>query len=117
MSEPIWQPRTDTAARLLGAAFFVSGGLGLNWQVLGTLRDAEEGLPELRYSMLLILFSVLWTMMGAWWLLRGLAGYFWVRKAQHEPRARMILTLATFVLSLFTWLAMRMFLTRLGYTE
>lgn len=117
MTEPLWQPRTDTSARLLGAGFLVAGLLGLRWQIIGTLREAEAGMPQLSYSMTLILLSVFAVALGGLWVGRGLGGYQWVRRTQHEPRARRIFFIFTLLLGVTAWVSMHLLLGRLGYTE
>lgn len=117
MSEPLWQPRSDSGARLLGAGSFLVGGAVLVWQVLGTLRQADEGAPTLSYSIALILLGVMCLALGALWLVRGLAGYAWVRSMQGDPRARRTLMLAAFVLAAATMALLRWHLGRLGYAE
>lgn len=117
MSEPLWQPRDDSGARLLGAGFFLAGGGVLAWQILGTLRQADEGAPTLSYSIALILLGVMCVAFGALWLVRGLAGYAWVRSMQSDPRARRTLTIAAFVLAAATMALMRWHLARLGYAD
>ncbi|MSR63693.1 MAG: hypothetical protein EXS08_14795 [Planctomycetes bacterium] len=87
MSEPFWQPRDDNGACLLGAGFFLAGSGVLAWQILGTLRQADEGAPTLTYSLPLILMGVMFVTLGGLWLVRGLAGYVWARSFHRDPRA------------------------------
>jgi len=117
MSEPLWQPRNDVGARALGAGFFVAGCGVLVWQILGTLRQADEGAPTLSYSVTLILLGVICAALGVLWLVRGLAGYTWVRSMQSDPRARRRLMISAFVLAALTMALMRWHLGRLGYDD
>lgn len=115
MSEPLWQPRDDFSARILGAGFLLGGAGVCAWQVLGTIREASAGASVLTYSITLIVMSVMFVALGALWLVRGLAGYTWVRSVQTEPRARRILSVSAFVLAGGTWLLMEWYLGRKGY--
>jgi len=115
MSEPLWQPRGDSSARLLGAGFFLAGSGVLVWQILGTLRQAEEGAQTLTYSLALVVLGVMCVALGVLWLVRGLAGYTWVRSMQSDPGARRTLLIAGFVLATLTMALMRWHLSRLGY--
>lgn len=117
MSEPLWQPRDDSGARILGAGFFLAGALVLGWQILGTLREARAGAESLTYSLALIVLGVLFAALGALWIVRGLAGYAWVRSAQTNPRARRILFIAGFLLAAATFGLMQWHLGRLGYAS
>ena len=117
MSEPLWQPRNDAGARALGAGFLLAGGGVLAWQIVGTLRQADEGAPTLSYSVTLILLGAMCAALGALWLVRGLAGYAWVRSMQSDPRARRSLMIAAFLLAALTMVLMRWHLARLGYDD
>lgn len=58
MSAPLWQPRSDRAARLLGLVALPLGLLLLRWQVLGPFRAADSGAPRIEYSLTLVLFGI-----------------------------------------------------------
>ena len=115
MSEPLWQPRDDVSARILGAGFLCGGAGVCAWQILGTIEDAKAGAPTLSYSLTLIVLGVMFVALGMLWLVRGLSGYTWVRSVQTEPRARRILSICAFVLAGATWLFMDWYLGRKGY--
>ncbi len=115
MSEPLWQPRGDFSARILGAGFMLGGAAVCAWQILGTIEDAKASAPTLTYSLTLIMLGVMFVALGMLWLVRGLAGYTWVRSVQTEPRARRILSVSAFVLAGATWLLMQWYLGRMGY--
>ncbi len=117
MSKPLWQPRDDSGVRLLGAGFLLAGSGVLVWQILGTLRQADEGAPTLSYSIALILLGVMFLALGGLWLVRGLTGYTWVRSMQSDPRARQTLMIAAFVLAALTMALMHWHLSRLGYGD
>lgn len=117
MSEPLWQPRSDRAARLLGLAFLAGGGALLYWQFGGTLAQARAGVERVEYSFTLIAFGALWAALGLLWLGRGLAGYGWVRSVPHDRRARRILIIVTIVLVLASRWFLSAQLSALGYHE
>ena len=115
MSEPFWQPRGDFSARILGAGCTLGGAGICAWQILGTIQAAKASAPTLSYSLTLIMLGVMFVALGALWLVRGLAGYTWVRSVQTEPRARRLPSVSAFVLAAGTWFLMDWYLVRLGY--
>ena len=117
MSAPLWQPRTDGAARLLGLGGAVGGAGLLYWQLLLPLQQARAGQERLTYSLTLIVFGVLWLLLGLFWLVRGRAGYDWVRSAQHRRGPRTALLVATAVVVLALRFLLSRQLVALGYSE
>ena len=115
MPNPLWQPRSDLAARALGVAVGFVGLALLYWQVLGTLRRMEAAETPVEYSLTLILCGEMFLALGGFWLVRGLAGYAAVRNFQHQPRARKILVAATLVLLGLSWWFMHSQLASHGY--
>ena len=113
MSEPLWQPRTDRAARLLGAGFFTGGAalLGYRVNVLVDAVDAQD--DHVIFFMAAFALGAMGLGLGAFWLVRGLAGYTAVRALQKDPRqlrlvsviAAVVIVAATVVLK--AWLASR----------
>ena len=50
MSEPLWQPRTDLAARILGVGFVAGGAALLAFQV-SAVRDAIATHADVTFSL------------------------------------------------------------------
>lgn len=77
--EPLWMPRTNSAARALGAAFLAAGAAVLYWQGWLPLAAAQRGDAAVTYSLKLLVLGELFVVFGGLWLIRGLAGYAAVR--------------------------------------
>ncbi len=117
MSEPLWQPRTDTAARLLGAAFFIGGSALIGYQA-SVICDAVAAHAEsVNYFMAAIALGALGTGLGIYWVIRGLAGYTAIRALQSDPRRmRMFFILAAVVIVVLT-AGLKIWLASLGYDQ
>lgn len=115
MSEPLWQPRSDTSARLLGAGFFLFGAWLLGDQILDLQQTVEAGTPRVSYLLAAFAMGELALGLGGYWLVRGLAGYAAVRALQRDPRRmKFFLAAATIVLGA-TLLAVQAWLKTQGY--
>lgn len=115
MSEPLWQPKSDLQARILGLCFAAAGAAGLWWQVGGTIRQARESVPEIQYSNTLIVLSALFVALGLFWIARGLAAYRVMRGAGSDPRSKRWLMIAGALVGLGTYFGMAWYLGTLGY--
>ena len=87
MSEPLWQPRTDRAARLLGAGFFLGGAALIGYQIHVLLADVGAHADRLTFFLTAIALGEMGVVFGAYWLIRGLAGYAAIRALQAEDAA------------------------------
>lgn len=112
MRAPLWQPRSDPSARLLGAGFFVLG-LGLLALQAQSIRHALAAHAPVTYFTAAIALGEFATAVGAYWMLRGLAGYHSVRSVRKNPAALRWLGCAAAIviggtlLGLHCWLAAR----------
>lgn len=86
MSTPLWQPRSDTAARLLGLGFAAAGTAILYWQIIVTLKRAVDGDATISYSLKLIALGEMFAVLGVFWLATGLRGYTRVVGLQKDRR-------------------------------
>jgi hypothetical protein len=117
MSEPLWQPRTDYAARLLGAGFFIGGGSLLGFQLKVILDAAAAQAERVTYFMAAIGLGEMGLLLGGYWLVRGLAGYTAVRNLQSDPRRmRTFASVVTVVIGA-SLLGMKYWLASLGYDD
>jgi len=117
MPEPLWQPRSDRAARLLGLGFIGGGAALLYWQIGATLDQARAGATRVEYSFTLIVFGVMWAGLGLWWLVRGLAGYTWIRAAQRDRRSLTIIVIVIVAVALVARWLLSYKLGTFGFTE
>jgi hypothetical protein len=114
MSEPLWQPRTDASARLLGAGFCL-GGTGLlalqGRAILGAI-DRGETVSYFAAAVALGEFGVV---VGVYWLIFGLAGYHAVRALREKPAALRWLGVTSAMVIGGTLLALQAWLRSRGY--
>ena len=103
MSEPLYQPRSDTAARLLGLGFFSAGAAAIYWQGVRPLLAAIAEKPLVEYSIKLIILGEFFAAMGLYWMIRGLAGYTAIRTMQQNPRAMKRLAFFALLATLISW--------------
>jgi hypothetical protein len=103
MSEPVYQPRSNTAARLLGLGFFSAGAAMIYWQGVMPLLAAIREKPLVEFSIKLIILGEFFVIMGLFWLIRGLAGYTAIRGMQKKPRAMKILAVVSLAATLLSW--------------
>jgi hypothetical protein len=103
MSQPVFQPRSDTAARLLGLGFFTAGAAMICWQGVLPLLGAIREKPLVEYSIKLIIFGEFFVFTGLYWMIRGLAGYEAVRSIKDNPAAKKKLIIVSLVATLLSW--------------
>ncbi|MBX3736867.1 MAG: hypothetical protein KF715_09275 [Candidatus Didemnitutus sp.] len=116
MSEPLWQPRSDRAARLLGLGFF-AGGAGLLWQQASGILSAVAERRDVSYFHAAIALGVLGLVLGVFWMVRGLAGYTAVRTLQKNRRALRWFGVAAAVVLGGVFVALHAWLQSLGYAD
>ena len=117
MPEPLWQPRTDHAARLLGAGFFLGGCGMLGFQIKVILDAAAAHAERVSYFMSAIGLGEMGVLLGGYWLVRGLAGYTAVRAMQTEPRQMRALLIVSVVVIGISLIALKFWLSSLGYDD
>ncbi len=115
MSEPLYQPRSDTAVRLLGPGFFPAGAAMICWQGVLPLLGAIENKPRVEFSIKLIILGEFFVLMGLFWMIRGLAGYTTIRAMQQNPRAMKLLAAASLVAALVSWWLLTRVFESYGY--
>ena len=115
MAEPLWQPRSDRAARLLGAGFFCGGVALLGYQGKVILDAVASAAENVTYFMAAIALGEMAVVLGAYWMVRGLAGYAAVRALQTNPRGLRGLMIASAVIVGGTLLGLKLWLGSLGY--
>lgn len=103
MSDPIFQPRSNTAARLTGIGFFAAGAAMIYWQGVLPLLGAIREKPRVEYSIKLIILGEFFAVLGLYWMVRGLAGYEAVRSIKDNPAAKKKLIVASVVATLLSW--------------
>ncbi len=103
MSDPLFQPISDTAARLLGLGFFAAGAAMIYWQGVLPLLGAIQDKPLLEYSIKLIILGEFFVVAGLYWIFRGLAGYEAVRAIKDNPAAKKRLVIVSLVATLLSW--------------
>lgn len=116
MSEPLWQPRSDRAARLLGLGFFV-GGAGLLWMQARSIASAVAEERAVTYFHAAIALGVFGLALGSFWLVRGLAGYTSIRELQKNPRRLRWLGVGATVVLGAVFLALHSWLQAHDYTD
>lgn len=114
MSEPLWQPRTDAAARLLGAAFVLGGAGLIGMQVRGIVASVAHG-ETVTYFAAAFGLGEMGVILGLYWCVRGLAGYHAVRRLQQDRAALRWVALATLVVVGGTLVALEAWLRHAGY--
>ena len=117
MSEPLWQPRTDGAARLLGAGFFLGGAAILGFQIKVILDAAAQHAERVNYFMAAFALGEMGVALGLYWIVRGLAGYAAIRALPSDPRGRRWLMMVSAGVILATLLGVKAWLRSLGYDE
>ncbi|MES2441016.1 MAG: hypothetical protein V4584_18270 [Verrucomicrobiota bacterium] len=115
MSEPLYQPRSHTAARLLGLGFFSAGAAMIHWQGVRPLLGAIANKPQVEFSIKLIILGGSFVLMGLFWIIRGLAGYTAIRSMQRNPRAMKILAVAALAATLLSWWLLTRVFESYGY--
>ncbi len=116
VSTPLWQPRTDLAARLLGLGFFVVGGALLGYQTNVIIRDVNAHAEQVDYFMSAIALGLLGMVLGLYWIMRGLAGYASMRTLQTDPRRLRILSVVAAVVLIAIIAGLKMWLSSRGYS-
>ena len=117
MAEPLWQPRSDGAARLLGLGFFVGGSALLIYQA-GVIHAALSAHAErISYFLAAIALGEMAVILGLYWLVRGLAGYTAVRTMQTDPRRMRILMITSAITIFITWAGLKQWLGSFGYSD
>lgn len=117
MSEPLWQPRTDGAARLLGAGFFLGGGAMLGFQLKVIFDAAAAHAERVTYFMSAIGLGEMGVLLGGYWLVRGLAGYTAIRTLQTDPRRLRTLAIVAAVVIGASLIGFKFWLGSLGYAD
>lgn len=117
MSEPLWQPRTDGAARLLGAGFFLGGAAILGFQIKVILDAAAAHAPRVNYFIAAFALGEMGVALGLYWIARGLAGYLAIRALPSNPRGKRWLMVISAVAVLATIFGVKAWLGSLGYDE
>ena len=108
MPAPLWQPRSNLSARLLGLGCAGAGAAVLYWQIVVTLRLAAENNPDITYSLKLIALGEMFVVIGLIWMVSGLAGYGRILGLQKDRRFLFALVLV----SIFAVFATDHFMTR-----
>lgn len=114
MSEPLWQPRSDLSARLLGAGFFLIGAVLLTMQSRSILSAIKSSAP-VTYSHAAIAMGEFALLIGAYWMVRGLAGYRSIRALPQNRAAFRWFGFFSALLFGTTLLALHFALQSLGY--
>lgn len=115
MSEPLYQPRSNTAARLLGLAVFSAGAAVIYWQGVRPLLGAIQEKPLVEYSIKLVILGEFFVLMGLFWMIRGLAGYTAIREMQKNPKAMKILAAVSLAATLLSWWLLTQVFQSYGY--
>ncbi|MEO6992793.1 MAG: hypothetical protein ABI273_04115 [Lacunisphaera sp.] len=116
MSIPLWQPRTDLAARLLGLGFFVGGGALLVYQANVVIQEVTTHAEQVDYFMSAIALGLMGLVLGLYWIVRGLAGYTSMRMLQTDPRRLRILSVITAVVLIAIIAGLKIWLSSRGYS-
>lgn len=114
MSEPLWQPRSDASARLLGAGFCLGGAGLLALQARAILGAIERG-ETVSYFAATVALGEFGVLVGAYWMIRGLSGYHAVRALREKPAALRWLGVVSLVVIGGTLLSLQAWLRSLGY--
>ena len=117
MSEPLWQPRTDRAARLLGAGFLIGGAALLAYQASVIVEAVATGAPNVTWFMAAVALGAMGVLLGGYWLIHGLAGYTAIRAVQHDRRRMRMVSIVVAVVLLATTIALKAWLASLGYSD
>ncbi len=115
MSEPLWQPRTDRAARLLGAGFFAGCGALLAYQGKVILDAVATGAERVSFLPAAIALGEAGALFGIFLIVRGLAGYQAVRALQTNPRGMRAFFIVSFVVIAASVFGIQHWLSSLGY--
>ncbi|HEY4246706.1 MAG TPA: hypothetical protein VGM64_07605 [Lacunisphaera sp.] len=116
MSTPLWQPRTDLAARLLGLGFLLGGAALLGYQANVIVREVTGHAEQVDYFMSAIALGLLGMVLGFYWIVRGLAGYTSVRTLPTDPRRLRILSVVAAVVLIAILAGMKVWLSSRGYS-
>ena len=117
MAEPLWQPRSDGAARLLGLGFLAGGSALLLYQAK-VIHDALSAQAErISYFLAAIALGEMAVILGLYWIVRGLAGYTAVRSMQTDPRRMRMLMITSAVVIFATWAGLKQWLGASGYGD
>ena len=117
MSEPLWQPRTDRAARLLGAGFFAGGAALVGFQASVVVDAVDAHDDRVIFFMAAFALGAMGIGLGATWLVRGLAGYTAVRTLQTNPRRMRVFTIMAAVVIVAATVALKVWLASRGYGQ
>lgn len=115
MSTPLWQPRSDTTARLLGLGCAVAGSAIFYWQIVITFQLAAANNPSIAYSLKLIALGEMFAVLGLYWLATGLSGYAKIVGLQKDRRFMIALGAVALVAILVTDHFMTRELSQYGY--
>ena len=116
VSTPLWQPRTDRAARLLGAGFFLVGAALLGYQAHVIMRDVAAHAEQVGYFMAAIALGLMGMVLGLYWIIRGLGGYTAVRTLQTDQRRMRIFSVVTAVILIAIIAGLKILLSSYGYS-
>ncbi len=117
MSEPLWQPRSDCAARWLGLGFLLGGSALLGFQIKVILDAVAARAEHVNYFMSAFALGEMGVVLGLYWIVRGLAGYAAVRALPSSPRGQRWLVIVSAVAILATILGVKAWLVSLGYND
>lgn len=115
MSEPLWQPRTDLAARLLGAGFFTGGVALVAYQVKVILDSVSSQADRVTYFMAAFALGTMGIVLGAYWLIRGLAGYASIRALQTDRRRMRVFSIVAAVILIAGTIGLKFWIASFGY--
>ena len=99
MSEPLWQPRTDRGARLLGAGFLIGGAALLAYQASVIVDAVAAGAPNVTWFMAAVALGAMGVLLGGYWLTHGLAGYTAIRAVQQDRRRMRMVSIVVAVVT------------------
>lgn len=117
MSEPLWQPRTDRAARWLGLGFLLGGAAMIAFQIKVIVDAADARAVHLHWFMAALALGEMGIVLGLWCIVRGLAGYTAVRALPSHPRGKRWLMIVSAVVIGATMLGVKAWLRSLGYDD
>jgi hypothetical protein len=117
MSEPLWQPRTDRAARSLGLGFVLGGAGLLGFQLKLVLNGVAAHAERVNSFTAALALGEMGVALGLYWIVRGLAGYASIRNLTSTPRGKRWLFIASAAAIFATILGAKAWLRSLGYGD